>query len=70
MISQGSSLLSPVKKKLRDEAGSSPANRPSNPAIVLPESPASVITISSDSSEEQEVAGRRQAADRRSDYGK
>ena len=46
-----SSLLSPVKKKIRET--SSPA-RPSKPAA--PQTPASVITISSDSEDEHDVA--------------
>lgn len=45
-------LLSPVKKKIRET--SSPA-RPNKPReVVVAKSPASVITISSDSEEEQD----------------
>jgi len=62
-LSEGS-LLSPVKKKLRDD--DSPVDvKPEKPvkaaatSTVLPTSPASVITISSDSEEEADVSRRK-----------
>lgn len=45
-------LLSPVKKRVRET--SSPS-RPNKPAVVISDSPTSVITISSDSEEDQEA---------------
>lgn len=49
-------LLSPVKKRIKET--SSPTRPSNNSTVVVPDSPASIITISSDSDEEHLDSGR------------